>query len=228
MRTFLLPRSDYRIEDNWNTIGLRGTGSKDIVVERAFVPEHRTHKLMDGFRGKSPGHVLNTAPLYRLPFGQLFVRSVSTSCLGIAESALEAFVATASKRVGAGDGAKVAIDPNVQRLCAEATAALDELKLVLFRNMSVLMQYAERGEQAPVQTRVRYRNDSSQAADRCAKVVSSLFNAAGGRVLFLGHPLLRTWLDANAARAHYANNPDKPARNLGAVELGQPNTDFFI
>ena len=228
MRTFLLPRSDYRIEDNWNTIGLRGTGSKDILVDGAFVPEHRTHKLMDGFRGKSPGHALNTAPLYRLPFGQLFVRSVSTSCIGIAEAALESFLATASKRVGAGDGAKVAIDPNVQRLCAEATVALDELKLVLFRNMDVLMQHAERGEQASVQTRVRFRNDSSHAADRCAKLVSSLFNAAGGRVLFLGHPLLRCWLDANAARAHYANNPDKPARNLGAVELGQPNTDFFI
>jgi 3-hydroxy-9,10-secoandrosta-1,3,5(10)-triene-9,17-dione monooxygenase len=228
MRTFLLPRSDYRIEDNWNTIGLRGTGSKDVVVDRAFVPEHRTHKLIDGYRGKSPGHAVNAAALYRLPFGQLFVRSVSTSCIGIAESALESFRATAAKRVGAGDGAKVAIDPNVQRLCAEASVALDEVKLVLYRNVDDLMQHAERNEQPPIPTRVRYRFDSSNAADRCAKLVSSLFNAAGGRVLFLGHPLLRAWLDANAARAHYANNPDKPARNFGGVELEQANTDFFI
>lgn len=228
MRTFLLPRGDYTIEDNWNTIGLRGTGSKDIVVDRAFVPEHRTHALIDGFRGKSPGQRLNTASLYRLPFGQLFVRSVSTSCIGIAESALESFRATAAKRVGAGDGAKVAIDPNVQRTLAEASVALDEVKLVLFRNVDDLMQYAERGEQASVATRVRYRFDSSNAADRCAKLVTTLFNAAGGRVLFLGHPLLRAWLDANAARAHYANNPDKPGRNLGGVELELSNTDFFI
>jgi len=228
MRTFLLPRSDYRIEDNWNTIGLRGTGSKDIVVDGAFVPEHRTHKLMDGFRGASPGHKLNDAPLYRLPFGQLFVRSVSTSCIGIAQAALDAFIATASKRVAAGDGAKVAIDPNVQQLCAEAAAALDEVKLVLARNIATLMQYAERAEQAPIATRVRYRFDSSNAADRCAKLVSSLFSAAGGRALFLGNPLLRAWLDANAARAHYANNPDKPARNFGGVELAQSNVDFFI
>jgi 3-hydroxy-9,10-secoandrosta-1,3,5(10)-triene-9,17-dione monooxygenase len=228
MRTFLLPRCDYRIEDNWNTIGLRGTGSKDIVVDGAFVPEHRTHKLIDGFLGKSPGHEINDAPLYKLPFGQLFVRSVSTSCIGIAEAALDSFIATASKRVGAGDGAKVAIDPNVQRICAEASAALDEVKLVLFRDVEALMGFAERGEQAPVPVRVRYRHDSSNAADRCAKLVSSLFNAAGGRVLFLGHPLLRAWLDANAARAHYANNPDKPARNFGGVELAQSNTDFFI
>lgn len=228
MRTFLLPRSDYRIEDNWHTIGLRGTGSKDIVVDGAFVPEHRTHQLIDGFRGVSPGHAWNDAPLYRLPFGQLFVRSVSTSCIGIAQTALEVFIATASKRMAAGDGSKVAIDPNVQQLCAEASAALDEVKLVLARNIATLVQYAERGEQAPVSLRARYRFDSSHAADRCAKLVGALFNAAGGRALFLGHPLLRAWLDANAARAHYANHPDKPARNFGGVELSQSNTDFFI
>jgi 3-hydroxy-9,10-secoandrosta-1,3,5(10)-triene-9,17-dione monooxygenase len=228
MLTFLLPRSDYRIEDNWHTIGLRGTGSNDIVVEGAFVPEHRTHKLFDGFRCKSPGNAVNPAPLYRLPFGQLFVRSVSTSCIGIADAALEAFLATASKRVGAGDGAKVAIDPQVQRVAAEAAVALSEVKLVLQRNIASLQAYAERGEPAPVPLRVRYRYESSLAAERCTKLVSTLFNAAGGRAIFLGHPLQRAWLDINAARAHYANNPDKPARNLGAVELGQPNTDFFI
>ena len=46
--------------------------------------------------------------------------------------------------------------------------------------------------------------------------------------MFLGHPLLRAFLDINAARAHYANQPDKPARNFGGVELDQANTDFFI
>jgi 3-hydroxy-9,10-secoandrosta-1,3,5(10)-triene-9,17-dione monooxygenase len=153
---------------------------------------------------------------------------VSTSCIGIADAALEAFVTTASKRVGAGDGAKVAIDPQVQRVCADATIAIDELKLVLSRNVASLQQYAERGEQAPIPLRVRYRYESSHAADRCTHIVSTLFNAAGGRAIFLGHPLQRAWLDVNAARAHYANNPDKPARNLGAVELSQPNTDFFI
>jgi len=228
MRTFLLPRRDYRIEDNWQVIGLRGTGSKDIVVDGAFVPEHRTHKLVDGFRGRSPGHQINASPLYRLPFGQIFVRSVSSSCIGMAEAALEAFRSGAAKRVAAGDQSKVAIDPNVQRIYAEAAAAIDEVKLVLWRNLDELMAHAQRGEQAPIARRVHFRFDSSNAADRCCKVVNTLFNAAGGRVLFLGHPLQRAWLDVNAARAHYANNPDKPARNFGGVELEVANNDFFL
>src|SRR5262249_50256488 len=41
-RSFLLLAGQYRIEDNWHVAGLKGTGSKDIVVDEAFVPEHRT------------------------------------------------------------------------------------------------------------------------------------------------------------------------------------------
>src|SRR5262245_33102039 len=120
MRTFLLPRADYRIEDNWHVAGLKGTGSKDIVVDDVFVPEHRTHRLIDGYFLRSPGNEVNTAPLYKLPFGQVFVRSVSTSAIGIAQGALAAYLEVAAKRVGAGDGTKVAEEPTTQAICARA------------------------------------------------------------------------------------------------------------
>ena len=40
-------RDQYRIEDNWHVAGLKGTGSKDIVVEETFVPEYRTQSHLD-------------------------------------------------------------------------------------------------------------------------------------------------------------------------------------
>ena len=58
---FLLPRTDYTIDDVWHVIGLRGTGSNDIVVENAFVPEHRTHAY-------TSGSVTSDSPIYQLPF----------------------------------------------------------------------------------------------------------------------------------------------------------------
>ncbi|MBU7009018.1 hypothetical protein, partial [Phosphitispora fastidiosa] len=76
------------------------TGSNDVVVENAFVPEHRTHKSADGFAGTSPGLTLHRAPLYRLPFGQIFVRAVSSSAIGALQGALDAFLDFASVRVG--------------------------------------------------------------------------------------------------------------------------------
>src|SRR5262245_28742079 len=58
-RTFLLPRRDYTIDDAWHVIGLCGTGSKDLVVTDAFVPEYRTHTNRDAFYLSSPGIVVN-------------------------------------------------------------------------------------------------------------------------------------------------------------------------
>jgi 3-hydroxy-9,10-secoandrosta-1,3,5(10)-triene-9,17-dione monooxygenase len=228
MRTFLLPRADYKIDDTWHVAGLKATGSKDIVVDDAFVPEHHTHKLIDGFFRKSPGNVVNPAPLFKLPFGQIFVRSVSTSAIGCAQGALDAYNSIAAKRVAAGDGAKVAEDPTAQIVAAQASALIDEAKLVLHRNFETLMAAARSGGDMPVDLRVRFRYDSSRAVAKCVEAVDGLFTASGGRAIFLNSPILRYFMDVHAARAHYANNPDKPGRNFGGVQLSLKNTDFFI
>lgn len=228
MRTFLLPRSDYKIEDTWHVAGLKATGSKDILVDGVFVPEHRTHRLIDGFKRSSPGNEVNPAPLYRLPFGQIFVRSVSTSAIGAAQGALDAYCAAAAQRVAAGDGSKVAEDPTTQVVAARAAATIDEVRLVLQRNFTEMMAAVRANQDLPLERRVRYRFDSSNAVERCVAAVDALFTASGGRAIFLGHPLLRYFLDVHAARAHYANNPDKPARNSGGVQLGLKNVDYFL
>jgi 3-hydroxy-9,10-secoandrosta-1,3,5(10)-triene-9,17-dione monooxygenase len=228
MRTFLLPRAEYRIDDNWHVAGLKGTGSKDIVVDGAFVPEHRTHRFIDGFKGKSPGNELNTAPLYRLPFGQVFVRSVSTSAIGIAQGALDAFIDVAGRRIAASDGARVAIDPGVQEVCAHSASIIEDVKAVLVRSFDHMMAKARAGEPIELERRIRYRYDSANAAVRCVEAVDRLHAQSGGRAIFLTSPILRYFLDAHAARAHYANGPAKPGRNYGAVQLGQSNTDFFL
>ncbi len=228
MRTFLVPRADYKIDDTWHVAGLKGTGSKDIVIEGAFVPEHRTHKLIDGFKRNSPGNALNTAPLFRLPFGQIFVRSVSTSAIGAAQGALEAFLDVAAKRVAAGDGTKVSEDPTTQSVCARAAELIDDAKVVLARNFDEMMSICRAGGEMAVDRRVRFRYESSMAVVQCVEAVDLLFTASGGRAIFLSSPLLRYFLDVHAARAHYANSPDKPGRNFGAVQLGAKTNDYFI
>src|ERR1700756_3225276 len=82
---------DFEVIDTWHVMGFKGTGSKDVAVKDAFVPEYRTHSVRDGFAGTSPGLAANPAPLYRLPFGQVFVRAVSASSIGALQGALDAF-----------------------------------------------------------------------------------------------------------------------------------------
>jgi 3-hydroxy-9,10-secoandrosta-1,3,5(10)-triene-9,17-dione monooxygenase len=228
MRTFLLPRSDYRIEDTWHVAALRGTGSNDVVVDGAFVPEHRTHKLVDGYKRNSPGNALNPAPLYKLPFGQIFVRSVSTTAIGIAQGALDVYREVAAKRVAAGDGSKVAEDVQAQLVAARAATLIDEVKLVLNRNFDEMMRLVRAGADIPVERRVQFRFESSLAVEKCVEAVDLLFTASGGRAIFLDSPILRFFLDVHGARAHYANNPDKPGRNYGGVLLSGRNQDFFL
>lgn len=228
MRTFLVPRKDYRIDDTWHVMGLKGTGSKDVVIEDAFVPEHRTHRLIDGFKRSSPGNEINKAPLFRLPFGQIFVRSVSTTAIGIAQGALDAYRKNTASRIAASDGAKVALDPSAQVVAAHAAATIEDLRATLHRNFGELMAQARAGEEMPLERRLKFRLDSSLAVQRSLEVVDALFTESGGRAIFTGSPLLRFFLDIHAARAHYANNPEKPSRNLGGVLLQQKNADFFV
>jgi 3-hydroxy-9,10-secoandrosta-1,3,5(10)-triene-9,17-dione monooxygenase len=228
MRTFLLPRSDYTIDDNWHVVGLRGTGSKDIVVDNAFVPEHRTHKMSDGFRCDNPGNQSNPSALYRIPFGQIFVRSVSTSAIGILQGALAFYRSVTATKVGAADGNRAAQDPAAMMVTAQAAATLGELKLVLHRNFDQLIDAAERGERVDVNRRVAMRFDSSEAVRRAAEAVDRMFAACGGRALFLSSPMHRYFVDVHAAQAHYANRPDKPGQNLGRTLLGGKTVDYFI
>jgi 3-hydroxy-9,10-secoandrosta-1,3,5(10)-triene-9,17-dione monooxygenase len=228
MRTFLLPRPDYRIEDNWHVIGLKGTGSKDVVVDDAFVPEHRTHRLIDGFKRSSPGNEVNPAPLFRLPFGQVFVRSVSTTAIGIAQGALDAYRKNTASRIAASDGARVALDPAAQTVASFAASVIEDLRATLHRNFDEMMGLVRAGADLPLERRLKFRLDSSVAVARSVEVVDALFTESGGRAIFAASPLARYFLDVHAARAHYANNPEKPARNYGGVLLAQKNVDYFV
>lgn len=229
MRTFLVPRKDYRIEENWDVSGLRGTASNDIVIDPpVFVPEHRTHRFADGFKCDSPGNKENTAALYRIPFGQLFNRSVSTSAIGMLEGAIDVFIETQSKRVARGDGRKVSGDPSVLVALSEARATARDLRVVLHRNMDELMAYAEKGEVPSIDERVAYRYDSARVVDKCRSAVMDLFAVAGGGAAWNTHPIQVFLQSLMVARQHHANNPEKPAFNFGNVSIGGNTTDFFI
>ncbi len=228
MRTFLVPRSDFEITDNWHVAGLVASGSKDIEVAGAFVPEHRTHRLVDGFTGRSPGLQGHDAPLFRLPFGQVFVRSVSSSIIGCLEGALDAYLTVARAKVTASTGSAVKLDPDSQMVCAEGLATLEGVKAVLHRSFDEMMACAVAGESIPLERRVLYRFESARAVRQCLNAVDDLFTTSGGRSLFSASPMQQHFQDAHAIAQHFANKPGGPGRNLGGVLLGAPNADLFV
>jgi len=225
-RTFLVPRSDYEIIDNWDVVGLQGTGSHDIRVDKAFVPEHRTHKSMDGYLCDNPGNKVNTAALYRMPFMQVFVRAVCNASLGALEGSLESFIEVAkTRRVGP---AKMSDDPFARKLAAEAKTSIEEMKLTMLSNFEAMMACNRAGEPIPVEDRIRYRYDSAVVADRCVELSGKMLKASGSSGIRLGSELLARHLDILASQAHVANNANPFANNMGATLFGEENQDFAL
>ena len=225
-RTFLLPISDYRIVDNWDVVGLQGTGSHDIVVEDVFVPEYRTHKSMDGFLCNNPGNAVNSAPLYHMPFMQVFVRAVCTATLGACEGALDAFIDVAKTRQAG--PVKMKNDLFARQLAAEVKTSVEEMKLTMIRNFDAMMDCCRAGVPIPIEDRVRYRYDSAVVADRCLALSSRMLKAAGSSGIRLDSELLAYHLDILASQAHVANHSTPFAINMGGIMFGEENVDYAV
>ena len=227
-RTFLINREYYDIIDDWHTSGLQGSGSKTIVVKDVFIPEHQTHKAMDGFLCENPGNAVNTNHLYRLPFGQIFIRSVSSPAIGAAKGALEAFLEYNKSRVTSNTRTAAKTDSAVQMVAAEAASEIDAAILKMHRNFDELMAYAEKKEPIPMTRRFQFRFDSAEASAKCAAVTQKLFMASGGQAIFLSSPINQYFQDVHTIKAHVANNHIPLGQNFGGIMMGQETMDMFV
>lgn len=225
--TFLVPKADYRIEDNWDVLGLRGTGSHDIVVEDVFVPGHRIQYTNDHSDAGCPGRVENTSWLYRIPFTHIFQRAVSSACLGALEGAIESFTGRATAHVGK-HGNKMAEDVNSQTAVTEATIALDQLKLVLFRNYARIVDAAKTGIQLSLEERLLQRAQASHVPKVTGFHVNELLRACAASGVFKTNMIERVFRDINTGRSHIANNTDAYVRAYGSHTLGLPNQEPFV
>ncbi|WP_233809884.1 flavin-dependent monooxygenase [Paraburkholderia sp. HP33-1] len=225
--TFLLPRSDYEIVDAWDTPGLRGTGSDDIVVNDVFVPDYRVMSGMGGFLCEHPGHAVNDGALYRLPYGQVFCRAVSTPAIGALQGMIDQMQETAKTRANL-FGMRTTQDPIATLAIAEAQNEVDQLKLILQRNFDVLWSYAERRELPPVELRSQYRFQASLPPERVSIAAARLFKAVGGAAVYNKNPYGRIMNDIMVGRQHIANQFEIYGRGWGSVLMGQENKDYFL
>lgn len=221
--TFLLPREDYTIEENWDVVGLQGTGSHDIVVEDVFVPEHRVHRM----REDSNGHKhRNKAPLYRLAFMQVFSRAVCNASLGAVEGVLENYIEVAKTRVAGPVPMKD--DPNARKIAADAKSAIEHMKMMMFSSFDRLMDAARSDTELTLLDRSLFRYETSMVADQCLAISSSMLKAAGSGAIRNSSAMLGRHQDILASQAHIANISEPFAINLGGILFEQKNTDLSL
>jgi len=220
----LLPRADYTIEDNWHTVGLAGTGSKNIRIDDAFVPMHRVLTFEQLSTGKAPGAAAHRNSLYRIPFLAAFPACLASTGIGMAEDAIDEFLDMArvrkTKGAVAGAGHSMADFFQVQSRLAEATAAVDAARLLLLRDVGDVSALAAAGEPVSVAMRIRNRRDHGFAARLAAQATEGVYSCCGGAGLFLSNRIQRAWRDANAVSKHVSLNWDAVSSMYGQHALG--------
>lgn len=221
----LVPRSDYRIEDNWHVVGQAGTGSKTVAIDQpVFVPGHRRLTFAEASSNQPPGMAVNANPVYRIPFLSAVPVCLVSPMLGNAQGAIEAFVDLAGNRVTrgavAGGGNRLSQFFPVQSRLAEASAAVDAARLLLFRDTAEVEQMANAGQIIDMDKRIRNRRDHAFASRLSHQAVEGLFASVGGAGLALDQPLQRMWRDANMIARHISLNWDAVSSMVGQHLLG--------
>lgn len=226
--TVAVPRADFEVVDVWDATGLRGTGSNDVTVEQAFVPEHRILRNYDHAMLRGPGQRVNTGPLYRMPFGAIFTAAVTAPLVGAASGAYRHYLSAMREcmRLSLGGGRFVE-DQFAQVAVARAASEIDAAIMQTDRNVGDLYRAAASGE-IPMELRLRARRDQARGTERTVEAIDLLFKTARGRSLRRGNPIGRAWRDVHAGSVHVANDAERALAFYGRGAFGLDVEDTLI
>jgi len=217
----VLPRSDYEIRDDWFAAGMRGSGTKTLVIKDAFVPNHRIQAAKDMMEGRSAGFGLYPdSKIFYTPYRPYFASGFASISLGIAERMLEAFKEKTRNRVRAYTGASVGTaTPALMRL-AESTHQVAAARAFLEKTWQDHAAHGERHEYPSRETLAYWRTNQAYAVKMCIQAVDRLFEAAGGTAWFEGNEMQRLFRDSHMTGAHAYTDYDVCAQILGRELMG--------
>ncbi len=208
VRHIVLPRGDYEIvDDSWNVMGLKGTGSFNVRMKDAFVPEHRVSEAEKVYEGVYASERRPDSPLYALKFGVMFSAAIAAGTLGIAQGLLRAQREYMESRVSiAGTVAKS--DPIHLNALAVAEADFEASRCHLQAMMSELYAHVSAGKEISREQRLNFRRNQVRATDRVFESLSPLSRLAGSAGVWEENGLERWWRDLQTAVTHVCNTRD--------------------
>ena len=215
----ILPRSDYEIiEDTWDVVGLRGTGSKDVVVQDAFIPDYRAvpfSSMMDGSALRDSGR---TNPTYAVPFTTIFPLGITSAVIGIAEGALAAHLAYQRTRVQI-TGTKIKDDPYVLFAISAAAEEIKASRTAMLENVTGIYDQVARGETLSLAQRAASRRTQVAAAWRAVRAMDEIVARSGGNGMRMDNPIQRFWRDGHMGMVHAIHVPGSVFHAAALTEL---------
>jgi 3-hydroxy-9,10-secoandrosta-1,3,5(10)-triene-9,17-dione monooxygenase len=216
-----LTGDQYEIVDDWQTMGMRGTGSSTVKVADLFVPDHRVQSMATALPGhRFAGVDANPNPMYRIPTSALGGHALGAAIVGGAQGALDAMIDWVKVRSTNTTGAKMRDYQTVQLRIGFAGAKIDTARLMLRTDCIEADNTLQAGATVPLETKLRYKRNAAAAIRLAVEAVDILHEMAGANGIYDHAPLQRFFRDVRSAANHIHFNTDMQMTAWGNVALG--------
>jgi alkylation response protein AidB-like acyl-CoA dehydrogenase len=200
----LVPLAEVEIVDDWQVLGLLGTGSKSLVLHDVFVPEHRSVMVSDLFAGTPPGASVHPDyPVLRAPRGFLVSYSLPPVAIALGRRALDIACATLAGRVSRGV-TRVAESEVVQMAIGEAAAAIDVATMLLHSGRDYSTAEVSSGRRITEAEALRARRDMVYAQHQVGSALDRLCEMDGARWVYDSDGLGAIRRDVMTILTHHA------------------------
>jgi len=217
----VVPRNEIEVDDTWHVMGLRGTGSKDVVAHDIFVPAHRAIDTRAMFTGASPHASQHATNLYRLSAEAMLATSGLSALVGQAKTALRQFIARTRERKVILTGARKADHAPTQVRLAEAAAEVQCADLVLHNSLDEFDRLMERGENCPNDLRVHARWNAAYGVELCRRAVARMYAASGAHAVYDPSDLQVSFRNIEVGAQHASMDFDSSAEMYARMRLGE-------
>jgi len=217
----LVPLAEIEIDDDWHALGLRGSGSKSLLLHDVFVPEHRVVMVSDLFAGTPPGADIHPDyPILRAPRGFLVSYSLPPVPIALGRRALDVACRALSGRVSRGVN-KVAESEVVQMAVGEAAAAIDAATMMLHHGRDRSTDEVSSGRRITMAEALRARRDMVYAQHQVKGAVERLCELCGARWTYDSDPLQEFRRDIEITLTHHAASRQAAMAPWGHLLLSQ-------
>src|SRR6516164_8421888 len=200
----LVPLAEAEIVDDWQVLGLLGTGSKSLVLHDVFVPEHRSVMVSDLFAGTPPGALVHPDyPVLRAPRGFLVSYSLPPVAIALGRRALDIACRTLATRVSRGV-TRVAESEVVQMTIGEAAAAIDVATMLLHTGRESSTAAVSSGRRITEAEALRARRDMVYAQHQVGGALDRLCELDGARWVYDSDQLGAIRRDVMTILTHHA------------------------
>lgn len=220
-RMCVVPEGQYEVVDDWQVMGLSGTGSMSVKCDQLLVPEHRALSMLRGAgAGVFPGCASNPAPVFRIPFGGVAAHCILGAMIGNAQAMFDAVTDMVRERSTSYTTLKMRDLGTVQARVGVAGAQLDTARLLARHDGIEAQRMAEAGEIPDQALRLKQKRNCAYSMKLATDAVDTLYALAGANGLYSRGPMERIYRDQHAAAAHISFSLDAHSTAWGLVTLG--------